>query len=52
MRHVHANPAKSGLVDRAEDYPFGSLVTIHSQGRLESLPHKSSSGSTSCLNSV
>lgn len=45
--YIHDNPVKSGLVGKAEDYPFSSLVTIHSQGRLESLPHKVRSELTS-----
>jgi REP element-mobilizing transposase RayT len=39
FNYIHNNPVNAELVDRAEDYPFSSLVTIHSEGRLESLPH-------------
>ena len=35
--YIHRNPIESGLVERPQDYPFSSLVTIHSNGRLESL---------------
>jgi len=37
--YIHDNPVKAGLVNRPQDYTFSSLVTIHSEGRLESLPH-------------
>jgi len=37
--YIHDNPVKSGLCNRPQDYPFSSLVTMHSEGRLESLPH-------------
>ncbi len=37
--YIHNNPVKAGLVDRPQDYPFVSLVTMYSEGRLESLPH-------------
>jgi REP element-mobilizing transposase RayT len=37
--YIHNNPVKAGLVERPQDYPFSSLVTMHSNGRLESLPH-------------
>lgn len=40
--YIHDNPVKAGLVIKPQDYPFSSLVTMHSQGRLESLPHNSS----------
>lgn len=39
FNYIHDNPVKAGLVRRAQDYPFSSLVTMHSRGRLESLPH-------------
>jgi len=39
FEYIHNNPVNAGLVDRPEDYKFSSLVTIHSKGRLESLPH-------------
>jgi len=35
--YIHNNPVKAGLVERPEDYPFSSLVTLHSRGRMESL---------------
>jgi putative transposase len=35
--YIHHNPVTAGLVDRPEDYPHSSLVTLHSQGRAESL---------------
>lgn len=38
--YIHHNPVKAGLVDMPEDYEYSSLVTIHSKGRLESLPHR------------
>jgi REP element-mobilizing transposase RayT len=38
LDYIHMNPVKAGLVDRPHDYPFSSLVTIHSEGWLESLP--------------
>ena len=37
--YIHENPGKSGLVKSAYDWPYSSLVTLHSKGRLESLPH-------------
>jgi putative transposase len=37
--YIHYNPVKAGLANRPQDYPFSSLVTMHSEGRLESLPH-------------
>jgi putative transposase len=40
--YIHDNPIKAGLVDTPQDYPFSSLVTMHSKGRLESLPHRDS----------
>jgi len=39
FNYIHSKPVSAGLVDRPQDYPFSSLVTIHSEGRLESLPH-------------
>jgi REP element-mobilizing transposase RayT len=39
FHYIHENPVKAGLVERPQDYPFSSLVTMHSTGRLESLPH-------------
>lgn len=38
--YIHNNPMKAGLVSRPQDYPFSSLVTLHSIGRLESLPSR------------
>jgi REP element-mobilizing transposase RayT len=38
--YIHNNPVSAELVDRPEDYPFSSLVAIHSEGRLESLPYR------------
>jgi hypothetical protein len=38
FNYIHANPVIAGLAERPEDYPFSSLVTMHSNGRLESLP--------------
>jgi REP element-mobilizing transposase RayT len=46
FRYIHDNPVKAGLVKSPEDYLFSSLVTMHSQGRLESLPHKNRKGPT------
>jgi REP element-mobilizing transposase RayT len=43
FNYIHNNPVTSGLVDKPRDYPFSSLATMHSEGRLESLPHNSSS---------
>jgi REP element-mobilizing transposase RayT len=40
FNYIHQNPVTAGLVDRPQDYPYSSLVTMHSFGRLESLPHK------------
>jgi REP element-mobilizing transposase RayT len=37
--YIHDNPVTAGLVTRAQDNPYSSLVTIYSNGRLESLPH-------------
>ncbi len=37
--YIHDNPVKAGLVDKPQDYPFSSLVTMYSNGRLESLPY-------------
>jgi REP element-mobilizing transposase RayT len=39
FNYIHDNPVEAGLVNRAQDFPFSSLVTIYSKGRLESLPH-------------
>jgi hypothetical protein len=36
LSHIHNNPVKAGLVNNPQDYPFSSMVTIHSKGRLES----------------
>jgi REP element-mobilizing transposase RayT len=36
--YIHNNPVGAGLAERPENYPFSSLVTMHSKGRLESLP--------------
>ncbi len=36
--YIHNNPVTAGLVNNPQDYPFSSMVTIHSKGRLESLP--------------
>jgi len=47
FRYIHYNPVKAGLVTMPQDYPFSSPVTIHSEGRLESLPHNSSTDRTS-----
>ena len=38
--YIHNNPVEAGLVSSPNDYPFSSLVTLHSVGRLESLPHR------------
>ncbi|MEW6347664.1 MAG: transposase [Thermodesulfobacteriota bacterium] len=38
--YIHGNPARGRLVKRPQDYPFSSLVTMHSIGSLESLPHR------------
>jgi REP element-mobilizing transposase RayT len=43
--YIHDNPVKAGLVSRPQDYPFSSLVTMHSEGRPESLPHNYASNS-------
>jgi putative transposase len=43
FNYIHENPVTAELVERPEDYCFSSLVTIHSYGRLESLPHIMSS---------
>lgn len=40
FNYIHNNPVSAELVDRPEDYPLSSLVTIHSEGRLESLPYR------------
>ena len=40
FEYIHNNPVSAGLVERPEDYPFSSLVTMHSRGRLESLKGK------------
>jgi putative transposase len=37
--YIHNNPVTAGLVERPQDYPYSSLVSMHSKGRLESLPH-------------
>jgi REP element-mobilizing transposase RayT len=37
--YIHDNPVKAGVVLRPQDYPYSSLVTMYSIGRLESLPH-------------
>jgi putative transposase len=39
FEYIHMNPVKAGLVEKPQDWPFSSLVTLHSKGRLESLPH-------------
>ena len=39
FQYIHNNPVSAGLVDRPQDYPFSSLVSLHGKGRLESLPH-------------
>lgn len=39
FEYIHNNPVKAGLVENPEDYPYSSLVTLHAEGRLESLPH-------------
>ncbi len=39
FHYIHENPVRAGLVEKAEDYPFSSLVTLHARGRLESVPH-------------
>ena len=39
LEYIHHNPVRAGIVERAQDYPFSSLVTLYSYGRLESLPH-------------
>jgi putative transposase len=38
FNYIHNNPVSAGLVEKPENYPFSSLVTMHSKGRLESLP--------------
>ncbi len=38
--YIYDNPVRAGLVQKPQDYPFSSLVTMHSNGRLESLPHR------------
>ena len=40
FEYIHNNPVAAGLVPRPQDYPFSSLVTLHSVGRLESLPRR------------
>jgi putative transposase len=37
FNYIHLNPVKAGQVEQPQDYPFSSLVTLHSKGRLESL---------------
>ncbi len=37
FHYIHNNPVEAGLVESLEDWPFSSLVTLHSIGRLESL---------------
>ncbi|MCX6644774.1 MAG: transposase [bacterium] len=37
FEYIHQNPVKAGIVEHPEDYPYSSLVTLHSKGRLESL---------------
>lgn len=37
--YIHDNPVKAGLVKNPQDYPFSSLVTVHSNDRLESPSH-------------
>jgi len=39
FNYIHNNPVMAGLVTMPQDYLFSSLVTMHSEGRLESLPH-------------
>jgi putative transposase len=41
--YIHNNPVEAGLVERPQDYPYSSLVTLYSVGRLESLPHRMNS---------
>jgi len=41
--YIHDNPVKAALVSKPQDYVFSSLVTMHSEGRLESLPHNKTS---------
>jgi len=38
FNYIHDNPVKAGLIDKPEDYPFSSLVTMYMKGRLESFP--------------
>jgi len=38
--YIHENPVVDGLVERAEDYPWSSLVTIYSEGRMETFPRR------------
>ncbi|MFZ2632555.1 MAG: transposase [Desulfosalsimonadaceae bacterium] len=33
--YIHNNPVKAGLVDKPQDYPFSSLVTLYSRGRAD-----------------
>jgi REP element-mobilizing transposase RayT len=35
FEYIHNNPVSAGLVEKPQDYPFSSLVTMHSKGRLE-----------------
>ena len=44
LDYIHTNPVKAGLVDKPQDYPFSSMVTLYSRGRLESLE-----GETVCV---
>jgi putative transposase len=37
FKYIHDNPITAGLAARPQDYPFSSLVTMHSKGRMESL---------------
>jgi len=38
VSYIHDNPVVDGLVERAEDFPFSSLVTWHAKGRAQSVP--------------
>jgi putative transposase len=37
FNYIHENPVKASIVERPEEYPYSSIVTLHSKGRLEAL---------------
>ncbi len=48
FNYIHNNPVTAGLVNRPEDYSFSSLVVMHSEGRLGSLPRPAKSATLGC----